>query len=796
MLSSRTSLVVTDLDISKLSVGALIEPNNVDKRSIASISPIIDTTNIHDIFGDLSARATYRLNGDATDLGGLYNGTASAQLTYDNNGRYAKQGKFAGPASGTASVPKVLIPAALNNLPDGTFSISFWTSTSNLVYANSFIGRAFVTSGGLNYGWSIELESDRRLFFYRLVGSAIYPEVHTTTPISSSDSKLVHVVLSFNKTDGTTKIYVDGVLVLTGTMPNYSSNVVYYPSYDGGINLGAIYLPGHSTPYTRVYNGGLSQMRIFNKVVSQDEVSKLFAERRYIIGLNQDLTVDPTKLDVVSSFDAYRSGVYFDRQKAITFDWDEATYITTRVYAINNKVKSMINGKVYECIKPNTIGIDLNNNEYFKPMFGISIENGVLAHANGKDKKNYLITEIEDYNSIITIADTTDTGWRYIAKYRDTDTYLLEKNEPVFTGSYTRSNALDDRVVLRGNKWYKEVNKNINILKNPELLTLTDWTGVQNVTTSPSIATPFIASNTLVSLSGGQVTLSQTAANMVNGGIVQSVVLNKGKYQLGVSDFKITNASDPLVFIPTLVNPVGSSWNVFSASSVLPGGYAYITSLADITFDIPNDNTTVYLLLCIASGSGTFLQTVKFRNPKLLKVDDVNITNLNPLSFLKRAYFEKGIPITIDESWTPPKVMQEDTLINGMLTTTENRIWMEIGSVYVNQRLVIDNPFGNDKWKDCEVKAYIWHPVTLRWEISGIQAAMNVSTSSWITTGYGVYSTSEGVIFQTGDVELIDGDAYQSLDSSYMNVKPGYTIFSGKIALVIEYRGATKDIMI
>jgi hypothetical protein len=132
--STNSSLVVESEIVEGQRVQVYYDSGDVE-RVIGTVSTEdTDTTNIHDIFGDGSAVATYNLDGDANDLGGNYDGTAS-NVTY-TDGKFGQCAVFNGSSSYIQT--NVRIP---NN---SDVSFSFWVNPTTLSGYSEFIKEVLI----------------------------------------------------------------------------------------------------------------------------------------------------------------------------------------------------------------------------------------------------------------------------------------------------------------------------------------------------------------------------------------------------------------------------------------------------------------------------------------------------------------------------------------------------------------------------------------------------------------------------------------------------------------------------
>ena len=192
-----------------------------------------------DPFKDGSGKALYRLEGNALDESGNYNGTATA-LTYGNssNGRCAV-------FNGTSSY----ISSTTATLGVSTFSYSLWVNPSTVSttakHMIDFVtNRCALTNGNGTTSVVSYYDGAYKSFTYTLTASV-------TT----------HLVLVVVGTSAT--LFADGVSQGTITVTSLS------PS--GGVRLGS-----NSTNNGLWYAGNEDQVRFFNRALTQVEITQLF----------------------------------------------------------------------------------------------------------------------------------------------------------------------------------------------------------------------------------------------------------------------------------------------------------------------------------------------------------------------------------------------------------------------------------------------------------------------------------------------------------------------------------------
>ena len=204
------------------------------------------TTDTLQILGDTSCVATYRLNGDATDLSGNYNGTATS-VTYVA-GQFGDAGSFNGSSS-------ILETGYSVNFSNTAWTISFWMK-SNIADNRYVLG-----TGNAN-GVAISARGVASTTGYGT--KAMYLINGGNTQIGYTIGEWKHFVYTFSGS-GTSKGYGNGVLEDT------KSSIV--------LNTGdPIILGKYGLANCCYFDGAIDQLRIFNKEVNSTEVTTLYNE--------------------------------------------------------------------------------------------------------------------------------------------------------------------------------------------------------------------------------------------------------------------------------------------------------------------------------------------------------------------------------------------------------------------------------------------------------------------------------------------------------------------------------------
>jgi hypothetical protein len=238
---SNSDVIVVDSsnELHTVSVGVMVDES-------------IDNTAIHEVFGDGSAVATYNLDGNTNDLGGSYNGTAT-NVTY-GTGKYGQSAVFNGGSYITRD--KAFFPI-------GALSISMWFKTTATAYQILLSTNGLTTNGdGIGVGFIGSGSSDIGVMNN---GAWLARVQSALTDWDNGDWH--HIVITWTNTteaDGL-KIYIDNGAPTTATASGtVTSNDEFYIGRRGGGSY---------------FNGSIDQVRIFNRALTQAEVTALYNEQ-------------------------------------------------------------------------------------------------------------------------------------------------------------------------------------------------------------------------------------------------------------------------------------------------------------------------------------------------------------------------------------------------------------------------------------------------------------------------------------------------------------------------------------
>ena len=213
----------------------------------ASASNYLSALNKVDIFGDGSGKALYMLEDNALDESGNYNGTPT-NVTY-GSGRFGRCGVF----GGSTVNAKITSPYTF---PSGGNALSIWAKVDS---ANQGLACLF---GYLTVGRQSFLRTDYNLFS----AGAWMHRLPSGEKVCTNLDEWYHIVYTSNGSEPL-KLYVNGALRTNLIVTNFDWTTF---RIDG---LG-FYLASSTENLT----GKLDQLRIFNKALTQSEVTALYNE--------------------------------------------------------------------------------------------------------------------------------------------------------------------------------------------------------------------------------------------------------------------------------------------------------------------------------------------------------------------------------------------------------------------------------------------------------------------------------------------------------------------------------------
>jgi len=227
------------------------------------------TTEVHDIFNDGSAVATYTLDGDTIDLGGNYD-VISTDITYDT-GKFNQAAKFNGSSSFFF----------LNYNENQPRTISLWINQYS--GAGAFLGDTSVENQQTaNYSNRLRI-SDGKLNLYYYDGSINV--INGNMSINNNEFYMI----TFSVYYDIINIYINGILDIS-----ISASSITIGDDFNHIQIGS---GVDSSLGASFFNGLIDQVRIFNKILTQEEVNILYNEdtKKYTADISSlNLTETPT----------------------------------------------------------------------------------------------------------------------------------------------------------------------------------------------------------------------------------------------------------------------------------------------------------------------------------------------------------------------------------------------------------------------------------------------------------------------------------------------------------------------
>jgi len=216
-------------------------------RRLINTGGAVCPSDVTDLFEDGSGVALYRLNSNADDSSGNYDGTAT-NVTYVS-GHIDNAGSFNG-SSSFISVPYNV---------GGDMSISGWVkfdvnSTDEPIFNLDNL------SGSGTRAFQIKRRDTNELYVYFFTGNDF------VSPTSLTSGVWYHIAVTF-ESNAALKIYVNGIL--EGQVTNVTTRPTQPNVFLGKFGDGSI---------TGVLDGDLDQVRIFDRAITAAEVTTLYNE--------------------------------------------------------------------------------------------------------------------------------------------------------------------------------------------------------------------------------------------------------------------------------------------------------------------------------------------------------------------------------------------------------------------------------------------------------------------------------------------------------------------------------------
>jgi len=244
-------------------IGGIVDQVRVFNRALTDIevatlyaecapTSIVDNANP---FEDNSLKAMYQFNGNANDLTGVYNGTAT-NVTY-------AAGKFGQCAVGDGSLSKIKADFPYTN----SMAISCWGYITTLGQAQFIFGEADTLGTNASIRIALGLTATNNYQIY--LGNGTLGLNSNTIVSGLLANTWYHFTLVINNLN--VMLYRDGALVanLTSTTP--------IGTHTAG-NFAFLDLGNYATAGVFSWNGSIDQLRIFNKALTPMEVASLYTE--------------------------------------------------------------------------------------------------------------------------------------------------------------------------------------------------------------------------------------------------------------------------------------------------------------------------------------------------------------------------------------------------------------------------------------------------------------------------------------------------------------------------------------
>ena len=213
-----------------------------------------DTVDLYNPFPDGGGVALYQLNGDATDVSGNYDGTAT-NVTY-GAGEFGQAGVFNGTSSYISS-------ATTNAFNLQTFTVSVWAKLNSFDANPVLVSNSGTVENLGGTGWNVAYYNPNNAFY---LGNNGVNLTFTTTPILTN--VWYHIVATVDLTSNKIKIFLNGVFENENTY-----NGISYNSGTRSLRIGKV---GY---YDELYwNGSIDQVRIFSRALRPYEVEALYTE--------------------------------------------------------------------------------------------------------------------------------------------------------------------------------------------------------------------------------------------------------------------------------------------------------------------------------------------------------------------------------------------------------------------------------------------------------------------------------------------------------------------------------------
>lgn len=493
-----------------------------------------------------------------------------------------------------------------------------------------------------------------------------------------------------------------------------------------------------------------------NKVTTKGKPAYVMIKRLDDVG--EWKTLDILRQGNSSNWLEYNTPDIEGLNSGVTLDEDGFTVNTT-----SSAYNTLSGQYLYKVIYDNDSGS--GKSKYDKPTDTSILDctDSIFNYTNGKDASGFKLST-ETVSGIVDMTGVTD-GMKWVARDTEGD-YSFYDVKPMYTPDF--STLYTNRPLFIDGKWKYSSNK------KDELLVGTDFNDglIGNWVSSVGSPTVIVENNALKVTNTGSV-FSQ-ASQTVGG-------LTIGETYTFKCDLVGTSIGSGNI---ALVRVYDSTYSISEYSTV------WLTTLGElsITF-VAKEETHVFATVQIDTASAYCI----FDNFSLQAESSYQTIGAEILptpSFIKNpVMIENGIPQYIDYSQElATNVM--DSLVVDKITTKNNRVVKEIGTIYANNRYVIP-------WIEVFVGYegdYESYEVHLEIQVAGKWFRHEGYTSgSGTSTTYGgakSFSTDDGIVVQTGESYI----AFSPVNTIIIAYSTGVAITSAPARVVVTYLGKAKEI--
>jgi hypothetical protein len=234
-------------------------------------------------------------------------------------------------------------------------------------------------------------------------------------------------------------------------------------------------------------------------------------------------------------------------------------------------------------------------------------------------------------------------------------------------------------------------------------------------------------------------TFDTNTVNWVEGGGSQTTISDSGV--LALTQNTTTNS----YVSQTITVEVGIKYT-FSGDLMSLGSISLGTAISDATYGYVANVGGTYTVEFIPTSATLVITLTNGTNGYTSRFDNISVFETKPtlgtIYATEQTYYRHKFEVIDGEvvdihDWDYPSTIVD------MLHTKKNVKIVDFGTVFTLTRYVYDNPFGNENYEGCIVRAELFH--------NGIWSeAPNSWNNVWGSVGTVGYSNSEGIVIQTG----------------------------------------------